>query len=104
MAPAVARSGSITDLGEFITLRVAQSLEIGAGQGPYDFASILNVSFRATEFKELYVSLNQGRSLFYSDAGEFKQGGADGIIDLITMGMLEGMLLTIREAYSLAGS
>jgi hypothetical protein len=80
------------NLGEFITLRVAQSLEIGAGQESYDFLFDSNVSFRATEFKELYVKLKLGAIVVLLDAGEFKQGGVDGIIDLITMGMLEGML------------
>jgi hypothetical protein len=76
------------NLGEFITLRVAQSLEIGAGQEPYDFLFDSNVSFRATEFKELY-ELKKGSTVFsrYSRV----QARRGGWLSIHNNGYVEGM-------------
>src|ERR1700730_6628026 len=84
------------NLGEFITLQVANSLEIEVGHEEFDFALFdSDVPVRAAEFQKFYDQLEPGAIIVFHDTGvEFHDaGGEDNVIDLMTMGMLEGIFL-----------
>src|SRR5262249_21021387 len=83
-------------LGEIVTLRVANSLEIEVGHETYDFALFdSDVPLRAAEFTKFYDKLEPGAIIVFHDTGvEFHElGGEDNVVDLITMGLLEGLFL-----------
>jgi glycosyltransferase involved in cell wall biosynthesis len=84
------------NLGELITLRVANSLEVEVGHETYDFALFdSDVPLRGAEFTKFYDKLEPGAIVIFHDTGvEFHEaGGEDNVIDLMTMGMLEGIFL-----------
>jgi glycosyltransferase involved in cell wall biosynthesis len=84
------------NLGAFITLEVANSLEIEIGHDTYDFALFdSNVASKAAEFNKFYRELEPGAIVVFHDTeAEFHEaGGADNVIDLMTRGMLEGIFL-----------
>ena len=84
------------NLGALITLEVANSLKIEVGSETYDFALFdSDVPLRAAEFNKFYGRLEPGAIVVFHDTGvEFHEaGGEDNVIDLMTMGMLEGIFL-----------
>ncbi len=92
---AVVRKGlEQENLDELVTLHVANSFEIDEVGEEYDFALFAwDVPSRAAEFTKFYGRLKPSATVIFHDTGaEFHEAeGADNVIDLITMGMLEGM-------------
>jgi hypothetical protein len=94
VAEVVLRNIEQENLGEIITVHVANSFETEVGHEEYDFALFASgVPSRAAEFTKFYGRLKPGAIAVFHDTGaEFHEAeGADNVIDLITMGMLEGM-------------
>jgi glycosyltransferase involved in cell wall biosynthesis len=84
------------NLGGIITLRVANSLEAEVGDESYDFALFdSDIPLRAGEFTKFYNKLEPGAIVVFHDTGaEFHDvGGEDNVVDLMTMGLLEGLFL-----------
>jgi hypothetical protein len=80
------------ELSEFISLHIGKSLEVGLGEDTYDFALFdSDVPLRAAEFKKFYSHLQPGAVVVFHDTAEFHEGAADNVIDLMTMGMVEGI-------------
>jgi glycosyltransferase involved in cell wall biosynthesis/protein-L-isoaspartate O-methyltransferase len=93
VATTAARNIKEQELGEVITLHVGKSLEIEVGHETYDFALFdSDIPLRATEFKKFYGKLEPGAIVVFHDTAEY-YGGPDNVIDLMTMGMLEGIFL-----------
>jgi glycosyltransferase involved in cell wall biosynthesis len=96
VAEIAARNIEQENLGELVTLRVANSLKIEVRHEGYDFALFdSDIPLRAAEFTKFYDKLEPGAIVVFHDTGvEFHEaGGEDNVIDLMTMGMLEGIFL-----------
>jgi hypothetical protein len=94
VAKTAARNIKEQGLGEFVTLQVGKSLEIELGHETYDFALFdSDIPLRATEFIKFYSQLESGAIVVFHDTAELHEGSADNVIDLMTMGMAEGIFL-----------
>jgi glycosyltransferase involved in cell wall biosynthesis len=96
VAQIAARNIDQENLGELITLRVANSLEIEVRDENYDFALFdSDIPLRAAEFTKFYDKLQPGATIVFHDTGvEFHDaGGEDNVVDLMTMGLLEGLFI-----------
>jgi hypothetical protein len=79
-------------LTEFITLQVGMSLELAVEDQSCDFALFdSDIPLRASEFKRFYGQLEPGAIVIFHDTAELHEGSADNVIDLVTMGMVEGI-------------
>jgi glycosyltransferase involved in cell wall biosynthesis len=91
VAKTAARNIEEQELGESVTLRVGNSLEIELGNETYDFALFdSDIPLRAAEFKKFYHQLEPGAIVVFHDTAELYEGSTDNVIDLKTMGMAEG--------------
>ncbi|WP_020177046.1 glycosyltransferase [Methyloferula stellata] len=79
-------------LNTFVEIHIANSLEFDAGETRFQFALFdSEISIRAEEFRKFYDRLEPGATVVFHDTAEQHPGSADNVIDLKTMGLLEGM-------------
>jgi predicted O-methyltransferase YrrM len=80
-------------LTTFVTLHVANSLTIELSE-TYELALFdSDIPIRGTEFTRFYDFLEAGAIVLFHDTAGPHIGSADRVVDLMTMGMLEGIFL-----------
>jgi hypothetical protein len=92
-AAAAARNIDGEGLTTFVTLHVANSLVIELSE-TYELALFdSDIPLRREEFIRFYGRLEPGAIALFHDTADHFVGSAEGVIDLMTMGMLEGIFL-----------
>ena len=92
-AEVAARNIDDAGLTTFVTLRVADSLAIELSE-TYELALFdSDIPIRPAEFCRFYDRLKPGAIVLFHDTAGSHIGSADRVIDLMTMGMLEGIFL-----------
>jgi hypothetical protein len=92
VAKIAARNIRKQELSEFVTLHVGGSLESELAEQSYDLALFdSDIPLRAREFKKFYSHLEPGAIVVFHDTAGLYEGSADNVIDLMTMGMAEGI-------------
>jgi glycosyltransferase involved in cell wall biosynthesis len=92
-AEVAARNIDDEGLTTFVTLHLANSLVVELSE-TYEFALFdSDIPIRATEFCRFYDRLKPGAIVLFHDTAGSHIGSADRVVDLMTMGMLEGIFL-----------
>ena len=92
-AAAAARNIGDRGLTTFVTLHVANSLLVELPE-TYELALFdSDISLRGAEFSRFYDRLEPGAIVLFHDTADHHIGSADRVVDLVTLGMLEGIFL-----------
>src|SRR5262249_23438915 len=92
-AEVAARNIDNQGLATFVTLEVANSLSVELSE-TYELALFdSDIPIRGTEFTRFYDFLEPGAIVLFHDTAGPHTGSADRVVDLMTMGMLEGIFL-----------
>jgi hypothetical protein len=92
-AEVAARNIDNQGLATFVTLQVANSLTVELSE-TYELALFdSDIPVRGTEFTRFYDFLEPGAIVLFHDTAGPHTGSADRVVDLMTMGMLEGIFL-----------
>jgi predicted O-methyltransferase YrrM/glycosyltransferase involved in cell wall biosynthesis len=92
-AEVAARNIDNQGLTTLVTLHVANSLTVELSE-TYEFALFDSaIPLRGAEFSRFYDRLEPGAIVLFHDTADHHIGSADRVIDLRTMGMLEGIFL-----------
>jgi glycosyltransferase involved in cell wall biosynthesis len=92
-AKVAARNIDNEGLTPFATLHVANSLAIELSE-TYELALFdSDISLRTAEFSRFYDQLEPGAIILFHDTADHHIGSAEGVVGLITMGMLDGIFL-----------
>jgi predicted O-methyltransferase YrrM len=92
-AKTAAKSIEAAGLAPFVSIHIGNSLEFST-RDRYEMALFdSDIPLRTAEFRRFYDRLDTGAIILFHDTAEHRAGAADGVRDLMTMGMLEGIFL-----------